>query len=97
MKIRIKVPLAGPVESYQIGDVVELPAGQAVRLIEKDIAEPLKLKEIEKAVKAGSEISVLKLKDLKQKGSYYYFPDGSFVQGKEEAQKLLEKLNEVGD
>ena len=97
MKIRIKVPLAGPVESYQIGDVVELPAGQAVRLIEKDIAEALKLKEIEKAVKAGSEISVLKLKDLKQKGSYYYFPDGSFVQGKEEAQKLLEKLNEVGD
>ena len=97
MKIRIKVPLAGPVESYQIGDVVELPAGQAVRLIEKDIAEPLKLKEIEKTVKTGSEISVLKLKDLKQKGSYYYFPDGSFVQGREEAQKLLEKLNEVGD
>jgi len=97
MKIRIKVPLAGPVESYQIGDVVKLPAGQAVRLIEKDIAEPLKLKEIEKAVKAGSEKAVLKLEDLKQKGSYYYFPDGSFVQGREEAHKLLEKVNEEGD
>ena len=97
MKIRIKVPLAGPVVSYQIGDVVELPACQAIRLIEKDIAEPLKTKETEKKIQPEVEKEILKLEDLKQKGSYYYFPDGSFVQGKEAAEDLLEKLNKEGE
>ena len=97
MKIRIKVPLAGPVVSYNIDDVVELPACQAVRLIEKDIAEPLKVNKAEKKVKPKGEKEVLGLDDLKQKGSYYYFPDGSFVQGREAAEDLIEKLNKEGE
>ena len=97
MKIRIKVPLAGPVVSYNIDDVVELPACQAARLIEKDIAEPLKVNGVEKKITPNGEKEVLELDDLKQKGSYYYFPDGTFVQGKEEAEKLLKKINKEGD
>lgn len=82
-------------ESKYKGDVIDVPKSLAGRWLGVNIAKPYKEepeKETTENVDTGEE--KITFDDLEQKGSYYYFPDGSKAHGQEKAEKKLTEWNE---
>lgn len=60
MQVRLNASLATALRTYQAGDVVTLPDSDAVTLIKRGTAVPVRLEQVERTVRSPQEATVIK-------------------------------------
>lgn len=60
MQIKLTASLATALRTYQAGDVVTMPDGDAVTLIKRGIAMPMRSEKVERTVQSPAEATVIK-------------------------------------